>query len=534
MKKNLKFLFIIMMAGLFGILMNFNVFAAQKGTVTATIERFVLGGDYIVAPTIVEFTPGETYETIFKRIAKQYNVEYDAGDTNWGFYLQGIKTVDGKSVDCGKDHIPSGTRYILGKIGQTLKENESDGLYEFSYTQSSGWMYYVNNQYVDGMSVVKAKDGDVVRFMFTLAYGADLTGVLNGGMTEDGKDKEYFKVGDKTELVRILGQANRKEVLDYYKDDTEFKDAYQDANEVMADIAAKQYDINDVTSYLEEFIPAPQKVTLNKETLSLKEGETSNLTYQITPVYAISKNATWASSDSSIVTVEDGVVTAKKAGTAKISVKTYNGVEAACDVTVTKVETPTPTPTPKPITVKATTLSKINATSYNQLKLTWTKVKDATGYEVFRSTSAKSGFKKVKSITKNTTVTYTNGSLATGKIYYYKVRAYKKVGTKTYYSSYSNVKNGKTKLSATKLTGKAGKKQATLTWKKVSGANGYELVRATSKTGKFKKVTSTTKTSYKNKSLSKKTYYYKVRAYRMVSGKKVYSTYSSVVKVKIK
>lgn len=514
------------MVVLFSFLMNVNVFATQKGTVTATIERFVLGGDYIVEPTVVEFTQGETYEKIFKRIANKYNIDYDATDTEYGFYLQGIKSVNGKSVDCGKDNIPNEVKFILGKMGQKIKTNDSDGLYEFSYTQSSGWMYYVNNQYVDGMSAVKAKDGDAVRFMFTLAYGADLTGVLNGSVTEDGKDKEYYKIGDKTELVHILGQANRKEIKEYYKNNTEFSEAYQDANDVMADVVAKQFDINEVTSYLEEFIPKPSKVTLNKSILSLKEGEKSNLTYQIAPTYSISKSLTWASSNNSVATVEDGVVTAKKAGSAKITVKTYNGVEASCNVTVTKVE--------KAITVKPTTLSKVSATSYNQLKLTWTKVKDATGYEVFRSTSAKSGFAKVKSLTKNTTLTYTNGSLATGKTYYYKVRAYKKVGSKTYYSSYSNVKNGKTKLSATKLTGKAGKKQATLTWNKVSGANGYELVRATSKTGKFKKVTSTTKTSYKNKSLSKKTYYYKVRAYRKVSGKKVYSTYSSVVKVKVK
>ena len=41
--------------------------------------------------------------------------------------------------------------------------------------------------------------------------------------------------------------------------------------------------------------------------------------------------------------------------------------------------------------------------------------------------------------------------------------------------------------------------------------------------------------SYTNKKLtSKKTYYYKVRAYRVVNGKKVYSGYSKVKGVKIK
>jgi len=82
------------------------------------------------------------------------------------------------------------------------------------------------------------------------------------------------------------------------------------------------------------------------------------------------------------------------------------------------------------------------------------------------------------------------------------------------------------------------KKQAKLTWKKVDGASGYEIYKATSKDGKYKKVTTikkgSTKTYTEKKLTSKKTYYYKVRAYRTVSGKKVYSGYSAVKSVKVK
>lgn len=56
--------------------------------------------------------------------------------------------------------------------------------------------------------------------------------------------------------------------------------------------------------------------------------------------------------------------------------------------------------------------------------------------------------------------------------------------------------------------------------------------------GKYKAVSTIKKgstVSYTNKKLtSKKTYYYKVRAYRVVNGKKVYSGYSKVKGVKIK
>ena len=82
------------------------------------------------------------------------------------------------------------------------------------------------------------------------------------------------------------------------------------------------------------------------------------------------------------------------------------------------------------------------------------------------------------------------------------------------------------------------KKSVQLSWKKVSGASGYEVYRSLKKKSGFKKVTTIKKgttVKYKNKKLKKKkTYYYKVRAYRTVNGKKVYSSYSSVAKVKIK
>ena len=79
------------------------------------------------------------------------------------------------------------------------------------------------------------------------------------------------------------------------------------------------------------------------------------------------------------------------------------------------------------------------------------------------------------------------------------------------------------------VTVTAGKKQATLKWKKVSGAKGYVVYRATSKSGKYKAVSTIKKgstVSYINKKLtSKKTYYYKVRAYRTENGKRIYSSY---------
>ncbi len=82
------------------------------------------------------------------------------------------------------------------------------------------------------------------------------------------------------------------------------------------------------------------------------------------------------------------------------------------------------------------------------------------------------------------------------------------------------------------------KKTATVTWKKVKGATGYVVYRATKKNGKYKAVKTITKastTKFKNTKLKKKkTYYYKVRAVKKAGKKVTYSSYSKTVSVKIK
>ena len=91
--------------------------------------------------------------------------------------------------------------------------------------------------------------------------------------------------------------------------------------------------------------------------------------------------------------------------------------------------------------------------------------------------------------------------------------------------------------SKVKLTSaKNGKgKKLTVKWKKVTGAKGYQLQYAVNKKFKKKKSVQTKKTKYTIKKLKKKkTYYIRVRAYKMNGKKKVYGKWSTVKKVKIK
>ena len=74
-------------------------------------------------------------------------------------------------------------------------------------------------------------------------------------------------------------------------------------------------------------------ITLDKTSLSLAVGETAQLTATVKPDDAADKNVTWTSSDESIIKVDNGKVTAIKAGHATVIAKSGNKL-AICYVTV--------------------------------------------------------------------------------------------------------------------------------------------------------------------------------------------------------
>ena len=83
---------------------------------------------------------------------------------------------------------------------------------------------------------------------------------------------------------------------------------------------------------------------------------------------------------------------------------------------------------------------------------------------------------------------------------------------------------------------KATKKGIQIKWKKVSGASGYYIYRSTKKNKGYKKIHAVTKgkaQSYLDKKARKgKTYYYKIKTYKKVNGRKVTSNWSKVVRKK--
>jgi len=172
---------------------------------------------------------------------------------------------------------------------------------------------------------------------------------------------------------------------------------------------------------------------------------------------------------------------------------------------------------------------KASSAGYNSAKVTWAAVSGASGYEVWRKLWSTGAFSLIST---QTTTSLTNSGLATNKTYYYMVRAYRMVGTTKVYSKDSTIVSA-TPIPAAPTSLKVvsgGSKTAKVTWTSVAGASGYEVYRKLWSTGTYSMVSRQTALSLANSGLLiGKTYYYKIRAYRMVGTARVYSPDSMVV-----
>lgn len=148
------------------------------------------------------------------------------------------------------------------------------------------------------------------------------------------------------------------------------------------------------------------------------------------------------------------IIKPKKAGTLTITGTIYRNGQFFRDFKKSyKVEgnTPSPTPVNKPtkpakVTVKKTTLKSAKNAKGKKLVVKWKKNTAGNGYQIQYSTSKKfAKGNKTKTISKNKTTSYTIKKLKKKKTYYVRIRTYKKVSEKTYYSEWSSVKKVKIK-----------------------------------------------------------------------------------------
>ena len=268
-------------------------------------------------------------------------------------------------------------------------------------------------------------------------------------------------------------------------------------------------------------VPTPvEYISIQNWQIELYKGETWQAEVKIEPETASNRELNWWSDNESVAKVDaKGLITAVGEGTAKITAEATDGSGCSdyCVVTVSKFDF---------------SINSITAPAYNKLKLEWSMVDAADGYMVYRKGNG-DPYTMIKSLTDSSATTFTN-SVTSGVKYTYKFSAYKMDGKKKVILVQTEEMSG-TALPASpvmKSAGMAAYNKIKVIWTKVSGCAGYVIYRSTEENGKYsvlKTVTMATATEYSNIVQDGQTYYYKIRAFVEVNGKKVYGDYSKVV-----
>lgn len=124
-----------------------------------------------------------------------------------------------------------------------------------------------------------------------------------------------------TANVNVSGNVNTTTPGTYYIS-YKVTDRYGNSSSVTRTVTVKQKTIS------------VNSISITPNVIELNAGQKYTFNVIISPTNATNKSVTWTSSNPSIATVSNGVVTAKARGTATITVKTANGKTATAKVTV--------------------------------------------------------------------------------------------------------------------------------------------------------------------------------------------------------
>lgn len=112
-------------------------------------EEFVPSDGWILAPTEVEYSPGESVFDVLKRVCGDYGIQMESNYTPMygSYYIEGINQ-----------------------------------LYEYDCGSNSGWMFSVNSWFPNyGCSSYTLSDGDVIEWRYTCDLGSDVGNPYTGG-----------------------------------------------------------------------------------------------------------------------------------------------------------------------------------------------------------------------------------------------------------------------------------------------------------------------------------------------------------------
>ena len=301
--------------------------AKTSNGLTATVSVKVSENTSIIKPTGVTISPTTATVEAGKETTLTATVTPSNAtnkEVTWTSSNTSVATVSGGKVK----GVAEGTTVITattsnGKTatatvtvtGKTITYLDSDGVY---FEKPSGWGSNINVYFFSNNQTVGASwPGTAMKDLGDGLYGFE------------------YDTTDSNLMVIFNDGSNQTDDLKYVKNGYYTSSGYVKTVERVVEVK-------------------PTGITLDKTSLNLNANQTAQLTATVTPANATNKTVVWTSSDNSVATVSNGVVTAVSAGTATITATTSNGLTATAKVTVASIVT------------ELVNNSTISATSINQ------------------------------------------------------------------------------------------------------------------------------------------------------------------------
>ena len=205
-----------------------------ENTAICSVELFTIGGGFLVYPTKIDVSEQKTAaEYVTEVLHNNGYCAYYGGDFTDSFYLayigSGTRTskyngyanstsvlgecknakelkINSKIPDCIKSNL-GGMRYFT----ENDEQNYNGFIGEFMFTNGSGFLYCVNNDFLSkSLSQTTLKNGDVLRVQFTLSNGADI-----GGLDKSISSQSlFYPVANKDALLSLLADATDKSITE--------------------------------------------------------------------------------------------------------------------------------------------------------------------------------------------------------------------------------------------------------------------------------------------------------------------------------
>ncbi|MGN0558125.1 MAG: hypothetical protein ACI4IS_01595 [Acutalibacteraceae bacterium] len=289
----MRFLKILLSFLLIFSLLPFAVANAQgeksENKAVCSVELFTIGGGFLVYPTKIDVSQEKTAaEYVTELLHSNGYCAYYGGDFDDSFYLAYIGSgtraskyngyanstsvlgecknakqlkINSQIPDCIKSNLV-GMRYFT----ENDEQNYNGFIGEFMFTNGSGFLYCVNNEFSSkSLSQTTLKNGDVLRVQFTLSNGADIGG-LDKSM--GNSLSSFYPVANKDSLLSLLADATDKSITE--------NPIYTNALAVMQTVNSTQKQVDTAHFQLYRLLTAQDSTNKTDSTTPVKNNDNGN------------------------------------------------------------------------------------------------------------------------------------------------------------------------------------------------------------------------------------------------------------------